>query len=482
MQTNFQQIIKEIDSAFSRKNEGDIKSAIDKGENFLKRLNDEKKYVLLSYYLANAYSDLYFQIQNKNKKDIISSISLQRTKLLLRNVLQSKTNFIEPFLKKQIWVNYGNVLDHLGRSIEAIYAYDKALEIDPKFSMAVANKAITSCYFAKISGEYAGAIHIDAYQMLRSVINDQSLIKIGGATAKFYFEQQLKGIEQIIIDKRMLEHKIKHPKFNISALSHFERRYIRFCIDNDLFLNFHIHDKSCKEAINDSIFIKMVTKIDDNTTFYNFSRYLNQIKEDYATARLLLVQSQYKSGDINNISRITSFVYPLDYSQSTIYHGLLKSAFKEAFNILDKISLFLNSYYHLGFENYEVYFETIWSSREERNIRSRAILTNTENMSIYGLYDIYKDFQTEQYKDLKDIRNALTHRKLTIYEMGMSEIRKSDDNIELKDMFEQTINLMKLVKAMIIYLVNAVSIEESKKRKECGKIIPEITVDTTQFL
>ncbi|GAH88502.1 unnamed protein product, partial [marine sediment metagenome] len=46
-------------------------------------------------------------------------------------------------LRKQIWTNYGNCLDTLGRTIEALYAYDEVLKIDSNFPMAMGNKAMS---------------------------------------------------------------------------------------------------------------------------------------------------------------------------------------------------------------------------------------------------------------------------------------------------------------------------------------------------
>ena len=55
-------------------------------------------------------------------------------------------------------------------------------------------------------------------------------------------------------------------------------------------------------------------------------------------------------------------------------------------------------------------------------------------------------------------------------------------NIGYDTMLNETIDLMKLVKAAIIYLINFVNTEEEKKKKANGKLILDMTVDTSQFL
>ena len=267
-----------------------------------------------------------------------------------------------------------------------------------------------------------------------------------------------------------------------SQLSDFEKFYIRFCIKHKLFLNFHIHDDTCEAAIHDPIFISITTPIDDTTTFFKLARYINQIKEDYAVARLLLVQSQLRSDAFDRISERTTFINPLDSSQTNIYTGLLKSAYKEAFNILDKISVFLNKYYNLGLKQNSVYFDTIWVKDKKKDTSIREDILNAENMSLYALYDIFRDFQSGYYQSLKEIRHALTHRQLTIFESCMVGIKNDGDllSIESDEMLQQTIQLMRLVKAAIIYLINAVTLEEGKKQRNTGKIAT-MRVATTQF-
>ncbi|GAG44273.1 unnamed protein product, partial [marine sediment metagenome] len=47
--------------------------------------------------------------------------------------------------------------------------------------------------------------------------------------------------------------------------------------------------------------------------------------------------------------------------------GLLKSAFKESYNILDKISGYINKYYRLGINEDKVYFKIIWQYKVNKN-------------------------------------------------------------------------------------------------------------------
>jgi LA2681-like HEPN len=196
-----------------------------------------------------------------------------------------------------------------------------------------------------------------------------------------------------------------------------------------------------------------------------------------------LVQSQFRRQDFDSISKRTTFVNPLDYSQTNIYTGLLKSAYKEAFNILDKISVFLNQYYNLGLKESSIYFESIWVKDKKKDPSIREEILNAENMSLYALYDIFRDFQSGYYTRMKDIRRALTHRQLTIFELGSGVINNNPELVSVTsgEMVNQTIELMRLVKAAIIYLINTVTLEEKKKNMHSDKRLGRIEVDTTQF-
>jgi hypothetical protein len=364
--------------------------------------------------------------------------------------------------------------------MEALYAYDEALEIDSDFPMAVGNKALAMKFFADISGAYREAMYIKSYQMLKSAINNKDLVRFSGIAAKKGFENEIRQIEKLCEDKSVLSKNLKHPEYDSSYMTEFEKFYIEFCSKHKLFLNFHIHEEECEASIVDPIFMPT----HDNQTFYNLAKHINQIKEDYIVARLLLAQSQFKREDINRISKRTTFVNTLDYSMFNIYIGLLKSAFKEAYNILDKISRFIKEYYKLDVGG-NIYFTTIWQYKNDKNERKiRPEIINSKNISLYALYDIFLDFKSGYYKRIQKIRNASVHERLVIYDSGLTNWDNKEDKYDIgyETMLSQTIKLLQLVKSSIIYLINFVQLEEDKKKKDSTGLIAPVYVDTTQFL
>jgi len=467
-----------VDIGFGLKDQKIIQQGLDVGEQNLKNQKDTNYQSNIRYNLANGYLSLYGLVERKiGIETIPQSDNLQKAKFHFREALKLCDKFNFDF-KKQVFVNYGNCLDTLGRGVEALSAYDNAIKIDKNFSMAIGNKAKALRFFADISGQYRGAIYLEAYQAIESIIDNQDLVAIGGLGAKKSFEDELQKIEALFKNKKVLTKKLTHPKYNTAKFSEFEKFYLDFCVKEKLFLNFHIHNNQCESAITDPIFITLITKMEDNDTFYQLAKYINQIKEDYAIARLLLVQSQFKREDFNSISKRTTFVNTLGYSQFNLYFGLLKSAFKEAYNILDKIAVFINDYYKLSLPEDKIYFTSIWP--KDKKIRDEIL--KSKNISLYALYDIYQDFKSDHYKNIQNIRNAATHRKLVIFDSMLTDWDKKDDkhNIGSETMLKETINLLKLTKSAIIYLINFVNIEENRKRKN-GLIAP-MFMDTSQFL
>jgi len=474
-----------IDIGIGLKNSDVVKKGVVAGEKLLKDPSYEDYEVTLYYNIGNGYMSLY-QLEYERKRSVeqlVDNKNLQKAKDYFRKTIK-RVDQCDFNLRKQLWTNYGNCLDTLGRVMEALYAYDEALKIDSNFPMAMGNKAIAMKFFADISGAYRVAMYTKSYQMLKLILKNKDLVKFGGFVAKKSFENEIQQIEKQFGNKSLLSKNLKHPKYDSSYMNEFEKFYIEFCSKHKLFLNFHIHEDECEASIVDPIFISMVTPTDDNETFCNLAKHINQIKEDYVVARLLLAQSLFKREDFNKISKRTTFINTLDYSIFNIYVGLLKSAFKDVYNILDKISRFIKEYYKLDIGG-NIYFTTIWQCKNNKNEwKIRPDIVNSKNISLYALYDIFLDFKSGYYKRIRDIRTASVHERLVIYDSVLTNWDNKEDkyNIGYETMLSQTIKLLQLVKSSIIYLINFVQLEESKKMKDPTGLILPIDVDTTQFL
>ncbi len=515
-----------------------IKEGIDKLTSII---GDFDKELELYSAIGNAYLGLFaIKEYKKNIKLYFKSKFLQNAKKYYRQALKSKSIAISN-ARCRLYTNYANCLDNLGRGVEAIAYYNKALNIDKNFSMALCNRGKAYEYFSYITQKYRDEILSEAYSDIIKGLEDKALIIIGGTAAKKDYVETLKRIENNIASKDLLIDKIIYPAYSMIGLTDFEKFFLEFCAKNNLFMNFCIHENISEDTVRDPIFINLLSDKDDKkATYYKLSKYINQIKEDYMTARLNLVQSQFKRDDFKNISERTLLVNTEDNTKFNLYVGLLKVSFVEAYNILDKIAFFINDYLNLGLSENSIYFLSvnIWeqfealessefeeiinqvegkkkqlisnvyekdcnsekyilnknnlSPRKRRELMEilrsiefvsvRDEIANLDNFSLLALFDIYRDFNNGYFKGFRDIRNAIIHRYYEIKDESFNGELNTHKNVKFEgEILKLSIDLFQLVKASIIYLVNLVNTEERKKLKKFKGGISKFNADTSQI-
>jgi tetratricopeptide (TPR) repeat protein len=110
-----------------------VQEGLSIGEQNLTHYKNTEYEAIINYNLANGYQSLYaLSERNIGIEAIPQSVNLQKAKNHFRDAIKlcDEHNY---FLKKQIWVNFGNCLDALGRGVEALYAYDETLKLDKHF-------------------------------------------------------------------------------------------------------------------------------------------------------------------------------------------------------------------------------------------------------------------------------------------------------------------------------------------------------------
>ena len=158
----------------------------------------------------------------------------------------------------------------------------------------------------------------------------------------------------------------------------------------------------------------------------------------------------------------------LDYSIHNIYVQLIKESFKSFYNILDKIACFIQDY--LGMPKERTYFAKIWYSNQKNKTLHNKI-EDAKNFSLNALFDIHRDFENGPYKKLKETRNALTHRFVSIRMLQKTE---NSENMTEDTLLKQTIELARIVKNTIIYLLYFVYWEEKKKQEKNKESTPRL--------
>lgn len=428
------------------------------------------------YNLANGYSNLF-----KVKSQENPYYSFFRDSELDTAIKYYRKSLEYGPPNPEIYVNLGNCFDSAGRVIDALDCYQNALNLDPKHAMALGNKGMALVRYAQISGEHEKTFLLEAYSLLTKSL-DLGVLPESVDIFSNYLQTIKKNFRDEELDHlpKFPGYKIKSefkphnlfsrllsilfPGYKIKSESAFEKYLINYCLENKLYLNVCNFCQKCDAAIGDTALIKQMTitiSETENDLFLQLSAYLNQIKEDYVTARFLLIVSRYKKLNLNFVDKRVRITDTLDYSMYNVYIQLLKFAFKNLYDVLDKIAYFIKEYLELNFKETQIDFRRIWYEKGNKRIINEKI-KNTKNLSLNALFKIHKDLEGP-YKILKDIRNGITHRFIKIQMFCETE---NDRIMTEETLLKHTLQLTKIVRNAIIYLLQFVNTEEAKKTKE----------------
>lgn len=429
---------------------------IDEGINNFKELKQETNFNV-DYNLANGYYAKYRIISEKpnylTKKDHLLTLAKQ----LYVNAINKTPIEQLPLL----YINLGNTYDYIGRTIDALEYYERV----PKHPYSLLNKGIGLYEYSKFTNNYLSILK-DAYRCFESVLKIQNIPLEFESICNEYMEtiEEICGYD-ILKDE-------SNKKLTRPTEKNFENFIINFCLENKLYLNLCNFCQRCDNAIGDTLIIpNMIVKISEtieNNSYLKLSSQLNQIKMDYVSSRFLLILSQYEEINLDLINKNIILINTLSYEDYDIKVQLLKNSFTNFYNILDKIAHLINLYFNLNKKSDKLNFHNVWNNQKS-NINGN--LSSLTNKGLSALYDIHLELEHDHEKYyLRKMRNDITHNFLQV---KLFKMEKYDTTInELK---HRTIEIAKIVKNAIIYLIRAIDINEKyKKEKYKNIIIPEI--------
>jgi len=382
-------------------------------------------------------------------------------------------------LLPRIYTNLGNVMSHVGRFIEAIDYWAKALEIVPGYGMAIGNLGEGLCnytkYFYNVDGGVTEIFLHEAHRMLV-----QALEKPLEGDAAVDFRKHVQSIESRLDPgflNRPLELDLGH-----SLGDGEEGRYRKWCLDNKLFLN-PLNDLGPHSiAASDSVQCRsVVTRVDTGPIYHGL---FSQIKQEYVSARFLFFDGLF-SDDVHYSDRRVSLVNTLDFPAFCLSTEKQKLAFRSAYSILDKIAFFLNQYMGLDIPEHEVSIKRIWYEKRGKKPQLRDVFSNLQNWSLRGLFWLAKDIweDSSEYRNaiepdaqgLRDIRNHLEHKYLKVHDRlwNPPTQTKEESRRGLSDTLAYSIGreefafkgmkMLRLARAALMYL--AFGIQEGEARQ-----------------
>jgi len=351
--------------------------------------------------------------------------------------------------------NSANILEKYGRNLEALYQYDKAIEVNSKFGMALANKARALDYYIRLSPQKSYCLMQTVIELLEKALEDTSIDEIGGAQARESFSKQLSWYREFLQSQdQTTGQRNTESSRKLSA-------YHRFCLSKNLFMNFDFGYYYDRKSVMDDFFPGFVDSLKERQSerngvmseriYFSFQVF-NQVLETYTTARFQYYLVQTKG--FGNQDKLVAFTYTLDYTRHGMKYGLMKSLFCDLYNCLDKIGhlVFLYFTQQNPDPTRSLYFN--WLLSDE----FASVVDKNNDFQLLALRNLALDFEDGYpYNQLNRLRNRITHSFLNINEGIAYDDRFSSYEVTIESFQKSIEELFLIVKAAVMYAVVAIS-------------------------
>ena len=370
-----------VDLAGDLDKEDGTARALDWCDELSRRKLTKRQEALLDYFRANAWAN-----RQRSKHHNVDAAwqwdqpELQQQVLHLRRALQS-AGFakISPLRRCQIMTNLGNQLSAVGRFVEARAAWTRALEVNSTFGMALGNRGYGLMQYARSlydSGHKRVFLHF-AHKDLSAALSSKARYRgYKHQDAKAFFAERKADIEAII-GTRNIERTIPMDGYPLGN-SKDERRYRQWVLERGLFLNplndLEPHNIAARDILSLPTF---TSAIDEPPSLIGL---FDHMKQEFVSARWLLYEGLNATAT-HFSDRQVRLYNTLEYTSYCLAVEKLKSAYRVAYSLLDKIAFFLNDYAKLNINERQIYFRTIWYENCDRNNPIRSIFEQSRKLA-----------------------------------------------------------------------------------------------------
>jgi hypothetical protein len=486
-------ILQLTDLSLDEKRDDGLGHALFLGEELKKKKLTTEQLALLNYFLGNAW-DNKRKIHPQRNRWGWEDDALGKEIICLRLALKE-----EGFLKLdkmrqcQILTNLANLLNEVGRASEAFWYWNKALKIEPRFSMAHANRAYGSYLFAfdlRFNEHYAIHFMQQAYfHFVQAFKRPQQIHEGAKKFFLFYFDKVKKTLSENVLKKRPKEGSLVLDDKN-------EETYRNWCLENKYFLN-PLNDLGplVNSAVDDLYLPPITTGIHEGPKYHGL---FNQIKQEFVSARFLFYEGTH-SNEVHYSDKSVYMANTFDYPSYCLAVEKVKYSFRSFYSLLDKIAFFINDYLNIGINERAISFKSLWYEMHKGQRLLRDVFVNRENRFLRAMFWLSKDLYEAQgdfgealepeAKALQEIRNHLEHKYLKVHEPEYAIFRNPDKNLEFmsdklaysilrKDFETKAERMLRFSRAAIIYLVVAIHREEQLKTKgKDKKLVAPMIVD-----
>jgi len=478
-----------------RRTEG-LRRAIALSEQVAKRPLTPTDDAALNYYSANAWGSLR-RLTRTTPTDTWDweQPEIEKEVIHLRLALRSEAF---PGLPKEarcaILTNLGNALNVIGRFVEALEYWDRALDTVPSFPMAQGNRGYSLTFYAR-------ALYDDDHKLL---LRRQARADLGAALSAPLRDDAKKGFEECLaqVDSLLppaaLGNRVDMHGFPLGD-SDEEVRYRKWCLDNRLFVN-PLNDLGPYPiAAQDVLTCPSVVVAKGAGPYYH--GFFNQMKQEFVSARYLYYEG-ITATKPHYSDRDVLLYNTLDYPCYSLRVEKVKIAFRVAYSIMDKVAFFLNHYLDLWLPEKSVYLRTLWYNGDKKTRRLKPQFHGRENWPLRGLFWLSKDLYYRTDSDfgrsmdpdaeaLAEIRNHLEHKYLKVHHelwpgpppagpaATSTWFEAMAFHVNRREFEAKALRLLKMVRAALMYLSLCVHCEElaREKQRPAGALVPKIPMD-----
>ena len=468
-----------------------IDDATDEGdEKLLLQLKDECEYLLrvsegairvrLLYFQANVISGI---ISAKSKNNISQwgwnlPYHVKNLFLLRQAIVDPAFETVDPIFKCQIRTNLANGLSGLSRPVAANEQYLRTLAINPFFAKALLNLSSSIERIAEsiYDDGHQNVLMAHVLSLLNSVLDKNAFWESGDR--ELFVPRIEERRDWISKNLKRIDY---DPTFDLDQFSlgntKEERTYRKWCLRERLFINPLNESHTKSVAANDVFHLPSHTyKIGEVA---RFPEYFNLLKQEYVSARYRLFVAIHDKAP-NFVMRE---VLMLDGGEDQILgHSTeeLRSAYRSAYSIFDKIGIFLNSYLKIGLKPKQVQFRYIWFlKRNDPTSQLKPVFEQSHNWALRGLFFLSKDLYNDTPQEvaepdaakLDQLRNQIEHRFLS-FQHFPGEIPRGDRwTISIEDFQQKSIRLLRLAREALFYLSIVMCQEEQERESIKDDII-----------
>lgn len=406
--------------------------------------------------LGNLYFNLangYYYLTEVESNSSIKFIDTENARLARRHFRlaakeQEQAGAAE-YWTTAFWINYGNLLGDNGRIIEAADAYDEAIRLNPNMGMALGNKATLFCQLANALSAYSIPLLLEAVHLFQAALAQTDVPN----DAHTGFAHGLE-IVQTALNSRNLP---QTPMFGgIEPKDEFQSHLCNFLSKHNLYLSpVSSVGEHRRPFFGDPMFFLGVPHDEhDDMKLNRYISLLNELKNDFALGRYFLFQSQYRSNIMDAVDDGVGYFRTYDGAQYGIYVQLLKSALKQAVDVLDKVAYFIYDYCRLSKPTPDkVSFRTIWGDVNSGKLKKA--FAEYENEYLFALFTLARDLsKAGDWEWLMESRGIVTHRFMILHESSMDGKAYGEiPHRSIEDFRSDTLFALKMARAAMMYLI-----------------------------